>query len=813
MMDLRLGIAAAVAVMGHAWSATGQWIDFRNETDLRLMCGDREGTNCDPGTLQNTDEKDFAWGDVDRDCDVDLVSVNKQLGTSSGRRRNYLFINENGILVDRTTEFASASNVILQDRTTSQGFLDLTNDRDVILVDVNGDQWLDIVTGTTLSGSHGKAISHPRIYINLGEDPPGSGIWQGFVFDDEDRAPTMPAEPRFPGIAWGDIDNDGDNDLFFADNQQGGARPVDLDNRLWINNGAGYFSDESTLRMTDDQRRVWLCTSVEMEDMNDDGALDLIVDEVLVHPTAVSIVYNDPENPGFFQAMPREFVYALEPSHIDVGDLNNDGLLDIVITHDSTDRYILNTGNGGDGLANFGSSQQLIGSIGQFGGNNLIVDLDSDSWRDVLVANVDVDLPSCSTPSKIFRNLGLLPDGFNVTLTQQGSGGIAASDLNGVHDFGVFDIDGDGLKDIVIGGCTGMQVYINNLNLTIIEVSYPMGLPPFVTAGVDHILQVQMTVVGGQIDPAGGLLHHEVDGGGLADSPLLHLGCDLYEGTLPAAPCGSTISFFVTGALQSGEQFSDPAAAPLETYAALAADSSVVTFFDDIEGDVTGWTITSDPSLLSGEWEQADPNGTVFQGFLAAPENDATPGPGNVMAFVTENGRPGGSAVDNDVDGGPTVLTSPVIDLQGGVEASVSYARWFFTSQADDFLVIEISDNGNPWVLVDQVVGTGSAWETVSFLVSDYVRPTGTVQVRFITADTNAASVTEAGIDDLRVETWVCGPPCPWDCEPIPNGDVGINDFLAVLAQWGTPGTCDFNGGGVGINDFLALLANWGPCP
>ncbi len=57
------------------------------------------------------------------------------------------------------------------------------------------------------------------------------------------------------------------------------------------------------------------------------------------------------------------------------------------------------------------------------------------------------------------------------------------------------------------------------------------------------------------------------------------------------------------------------------------------------------------------------------------------------------------------------------------------------------------------------------------------------------------------------------GTSCPWDCEPTPNGDVGINDFLAVLAQWGSPGSCDFDGGGVGINDFLDLLANWGPCP
>ncbi len=56
-------------------------------------------------------------------------------------------------------------------------------------------------------------------------------------------------------------------------------------------------------------------------------------------------------------------------------------------------------------------------------------------------------------------------------------------------------------------------------------------------------------------------------------------------------------------------------------------------------------------------------------------------------------------------------------------------------------------------------------------------------------------------------------PTCPWDCEPVPEGTVGITDFLALLAQWGGPGACDFDGGNVGINDFLDLLANWGPCP
>ncbi|MHC4140655.1 MAG: hypothetical protein ACYSUF_01835 [Planctomycetota bacterium] len=42
---------------------------------------------------------------------------------------------------------------------------------------------------------------------------------------------------------------------------------------------------------------------------------------------------------------------------------------------------------------------------------------------------------------------------------------------------------------------------------------------------------------------------------------------------------------------------------------------------------------------------------------------------------------------------------------------------------------------------------------------------------------------------------------------------MGITDFLQMLAEWGGPGNCDFDGGGVSITDFLDLLAAWGPCP
>ncbi len=59
-----------------------------------------------------------------------------------------------------------------------------------------------------------------------------------------------------------------------------------------------------------------------------------------------------------------------------------------------------------------------------------------------------------------------------------------------------------------------------------------------------------------------------------------------------------------------------------------------------------------------------------------------------------------------------------------------------------------------------------------------------------------------------------CDVACPGDVDG--SGDVGINDFLALLAAWGpNPGhPADLDGDDVvGIADFLALLANWGACP
>ena len=84
--------------------------------------------------LQDSQEKDMAWGDFDRDGWIDLLVVRKQPFTTQGRYRNVLLMNESGTLTERTSQYASASSV-----SGDQGFLTPTNDRDVAVGDLDGD--------------------------------------------------------------------------------------------------------------------------------------------------------------------------------------------------------------------------------------------------------------------------------------------------------------------------------------------------------------------------------------------------------------------------------------------------------------------------------------------------------------------------------------------------------------------------------------------------------------------------------------------------------------------------------------------------
>ncbi|HEX5054284.1 MAG TPA: FG-GAP-like repeat-containing protein [Planctomycetota bacterium] len=727
-----------------------QWVTFQDQTSTRLVAAANLGS-ADP------QEKDYAWADFDQDGDIDLAVARKQPFTTPGKYPNVLFMNEGGVLTDRTAALASASTV-----PGSQGMLDATNDRDIVAVDVNGDGWIDLVTATTLTAGDPQYIRVPRVYINRGNDIAGN--WLGFLYDDPLRINDMQpgaswmGYQRFCSVAAGDIDHDGDMDLYFGDYQQGGTRPIDVDDRLLLNDGTGYFTDVSTARMTYQMLESSFAMKVAMVDMNLDGFVDILKDDALNAPQQVSISYNNPANPGFFNVYQE--AYGNAPYHFAVGDLNNDNLPDMIFSDDGQDRYKLHAGVSG-GVATFGGEIAFTYSGGGaddgFGGNNLIVDLNNDGWKDVIIADADVDIAGCSRRCHIFHNLGNAP---NVTLREElvsgAMGGIPTSMLSGTFDVAVFDINGDGWNDMVIGRCSGTTVWINQPPAGV-SFTYPGGLPSFISPGSIRTVDVQATGLGAIVpQPASATLYYSVNGTPFTTSPMTSLGGGLFRATLPQLPvCTDGLRFYFSVQDQNSTTYNDPPLAPVATHTAVAAVGTTVIYENNFEGSTTGWTV-SNSGLTTGAWQVATPVGTTVLAEFAAPPEDAEASTSSTRCFVTQNGSVGGAANAADVDGGPTDLISPPINM-AGTDGFISYRRWFYCSNNNDNLTVSVSPDNVNWTPVEVVTGPGqNQWTTFSFKVSNYITPSNQVRVRFRTSDSPDDSITEAGIDVFRAEVFSC---------------------------------------------------------
>jgi hypothetical protein len=465
-----LWIAAAIGASAAGARAQfgNAWVGFAKD----------QGKLADAWTKTDAQEKHFAPGDLDLDGDVDLVMVRKQPFDTGGKQAGALLMNEGGVLTDRTALYASTSSL-----PGDAGLSTPTNAKRARLADLNGDGWLDLVTVSTINEGNPKSISHPRVYVNLG----GSPAWLGLRHEDE-RVPQLfttggqPAPPRFMSVGVGDVDLDGALDLYCVDMDSptdgSPAEPggTDLNDRLLMNDGAGAFADESALRMTTAMLNSAFGVEAWIEDMNQDGTRDVTKLTTLTTPIFyVSIAYNSAANPGFF-ALFHDNIHTFQPYAMDVGDLNNDGRLDLMVGDDSADRYRYNTGVDALGRAIWGASKTyafLSGGDDGFTGITQDVDLDLDGWNDVVVASNDVDVGPCARRTHIYHNPGGAI-GSQITLVEEaqqssttsgwkGVVGMTVAELEKSYDVAIFDLDGDQAPDMVLGRCNEVSVWLSTM--------------------------------------------------------------------------------------------------------------------------------------------------------------------------------------------------------------------------------------------------------------------------------------------------------------------------------------------------------------
>ena len=291
---------------------------------------------------------------------------------------------------------------------------------------------------------------------------------------------------------------------------------------------------------------------------------------------------------------------------------------------------------------------------------------------------------------------------------------------------------------------------------------FPNGLPAFAQPNGSTVLLVDAVGAVDQPVPGTGMLHYD-NGSGFTAVAMTENSPNSYSVNLPATACGGNIEYFVSAMASDGNTYYSPS----NGSNTVPVATSVATYIDlnfEIAG---GWSVQN-IAVTDGGWERGIPAG---DGSRQDPTSDYD---GSGQCWLTGN-RPGNS----DLDGGPTILNSPIFDLSMTINPTLRVARWFqLATTNDDTFSIEVSDNGgSTWVVANSVTGSVSGWNLVTFQISNYVSLNNQFRVRFVTSDNPNNSVLEAAIDALRISEMICAPACPADW----NGD-GVLDFFDVQA-------------------------------
>ena len=337
---------------------------------------------------------------------------------------------------------------------TSKKYLLETMGSGVAVFDYDNDGRLDIFF------ANGARIDDPMSKGSIPQKD-GPSYWNRLyhqkldgTFEDVTEKAGLAGSGYSTGVAVGDYDNDGFEDLFVAGYGH---------STLYHNNGDGTFTDVTASAGV--AGSGW-ATSAAWVDYDNDGRLDLIVARYMVwdfddiycgyreqgfrsycHPDLFKpisvLLYHNQGNGKFIEVSHKAGMdKPAKGPGLAIADFDHDGKIDILLANDSIPEFLFH--NKGDGTfeeIGLPSGVGLDGSGATFAGMGVdFEDYDNDGWPDVIITDL------ANQKYALYANAG--NGSFDYTTLTTGLGAISL--LHSGWGARFLDYDNDGWKDLFI---------------------------------------------------------------------------------------------------------------------------------------------------------------------------------------------------------------------------------------------------------------------------------------------------------------------------------------------------------------------------
>ena len=290
--------------------------------------------------------------------------------------------------------------------------------------DVDGDGDQDLFLTGYFEGIIGPDIvseEKAELYIN-----DGSGNFS--LMSDTPFIPCRDAELDF-----GDVDGDGDDDLYIC-----GSASGNIFCKLYINEGDAQFSELEGMSFIPMGQ-----ADLKIFDADGDGNLDLMAMGVDADEVPITSLYMNDGGAGYM--LSESGIDAFGICALAAGDLDQDGDVDVLVSGMNADINVVTELylNDGSGAFNLFIGGDVFTDV--FVGQTLFYDMDGDNDLDILLSGSGAGGLGSENGivSNVYENLG-------------DNNYILADSLTGsyISNNSIGDLNGDGLADLILSGTT-----------------------------------------------------------------------------------------------------------------------------------------------------------------------------------------------------------------------------------------------------------------------------------------------------------------------------------------------------------------------